>query len=71
MSLRPLFFKIAQAAVAHGMLKVHDGLEQVGVKIWIALPRFSVILLSLMNLKPASRIAIRAVVKTVRALWHA
>ena len=53
------------------MLKVHDGLEQVGVKIWIALPRFSVILLSLMNLKPASRIAIRAVVKTVRALWHA
>jgi WD40 repeat protein len=25
----------------------------------------------LMNLKPASRIAIRAVVKTVRALWHA
>jgi hypothetical protein len=26
---------------------------------------------SLMNLKPASRIAIRAVVKTVRAIWHA
>jgi hypothetical protein len=42
-----------------------------GGKIRIALPHFSSILPGLMNLKPASRIAIRAVVKTVLALWHA
>jgi hypothetical protein len=44
---------------------------QLGTKIRFALPHFSFIIPGLMNLKPASRIAIRAVVKTVRALWHA
>jgi hypothetical protein len=41
------------------------------MKIRFALTYFSSMLPCLMNLKPASRIAIRAVVKTVRALWHA